>query len=356
LKDRRQELCEIVQAFFDQLANTVLEGACNAGVRELTPAVYASLCTIAREQCRLDDRLVQRFVDAYLAKRHLQVGAPLVEPKLVEAVTATPELGRIRLRWKVPAERCDEVILKRQDRGSDTAGIELCRGNRTEYEDTHVAPGRWYIYSLYSVYRGVESKHSQSTETMAIGEIAQAGARWNGQAIELHWVNPGDQCAVVVFRSERTRPMIRQGTHGLEPADAATRLLHRGGGSDCKDTHIEAGRTYHYLFLAEFAHHVYSRGVEVIVAVPALPPPVAAAHAVYRDAAVDIWWTPAPQPAHEEYAVVRREGTVPAAAPDPQPARHHHPSNPLPRYPNRARSTLYLYGVHQTERLIQPRW
>ena len=64
-------------------------------------------------------------------------------------------------------------------------GNAQCRGNRTEYVDTHVTPGRWYMYSIYSVCHGVESKHSQSAETMAIGEIAQAGARWNGQAIEL---------------------------------------------------------------------------------------------------------------------------------------------------------------------------
>src|SRR5205814_7099476 len=67
-----------------------------------------------------------------------------------------------------------------------------------------------------------------------------------------------------------------------------------------------------------FDHDVYSRGVEVIGAVPALPLPVASAHAVYRDAVVDIWWTPAQQPAHAEYAVVRRQGTVPAATPDPR--------------------------------------
>src|SRR5262249_7728249 len=178
LKDRRQDLLAILQAFFDQLANAILEGVLNAGVHELTPAVYTSLCTLAQGQCHLDDHLVSRFVDGYLAQRHLQVGAPLVEPKLVEAVTATPELGRIHLRWKVPVESCDEVILKRQDKGSDQAARELCRGNRTEYVDTHVTPGRRYIYRLYSVCRGVESKHSQSVETMAIGEIAQAEARW----------------------------------------------------------------------------------------------------------------------------------------------------------------------------------
>src|SRR5262249_16194885 len=77
LHRRRQELFEIVQAFFDQLANMALEGVFKAGIRELTPAVYASLRTIAQEQCHLDDRLVARFVDTYLAKRHLKVGAPL---------------------------------------------------------------------------------------------------------------------------------------------------------------------------------------------------------------------------------------------------------------------------------------
>lgn len=317
VKDRRQELLEVVQGFFEQLANAALEGMFNAGVRELTPAVYDSLRTIAQEQCRLDDRLAQRFVDAYVAQRQLQVGAPLFEPKLVEAVTVTQEPGSLQLRWKFPTESCDEVIVKRQDKDAHTASLELCRGNRTEYVDTHVAAGRWYMYSIYSVFRGVESQHSQSIEAMAIGEIAQAEARWSGQAIELHWVNPAEHGAVVILRSEATRPMIRQGTDGLEPADASTLLLYRGAGSAWQDTHIEAGRTYRYLLLAAFDTHVYSTGVEVTGAVPAIPPPVTAAHAVYRDAAVDIWWTPAQPAAHEEYAVVRREGTVAAAAPEP---------------------------------------
>src|SRR5262245_4405938 len=317
LQRRRQELFEIVQAFFDQLANTALEGVFKAGIRELTPAVYASLRTIAQEQCHLDDRLVVRFVDTYLAKRHLKVGAPLVEPKLVEAVTAIPALGCIQLRWKFPADSCDEIILKRQGKSSHTAGIELYRGMRTGYVDANVTPGRWYRYSIYSIFHGVESQNSQSVETVAIAEIAQAEARWSGQGIELRWVNPDDQCAVVIFRCEGTRPMLRQGAYGLEPADACTRLLYCGAGSDWQDTQIEEGQTYRYLLLAKFGTHIYSRGVEVVVAVPARPPPVASAHAVYRDAAVDIWWTPTPQPAHEEYVVVRGEGMVPAAAPDP---------------------------------------
>src|SRR5262249_1747142 len=118
-------------------------------------------------------------------------------------------------------------------------------------------------------------------------------------------------------RSEGTRPRLRQGASGLEPVDACTRLLYCGAGSDWQDTQIEEGHTYHYLLLAEFGNQVYSSGVEVVGAVPALPPPVVSAHAVYRDAAVDIWWTPAPQPAPEEYVVMRREGMIPAAAPDP---------------------------------------
>ena len=124
-------------------------------------------------------------MDAYLAKRHLQVGAPLVEPKLVEAVTVTPEPGRLQLRWQLPAESCDEVIVRRQDKSAQHAGVELCRGKRTEYVDTHVTPGHWYIYSISSVCRGVESQHSQAVEAMAIGEIAHAEAQWGAPAIAL---------------------------------------------------------------------------------------------------------------------------------------------------------------------------
>jgi hypothetical protein len=320
LKDQRQELLGIVQKFFDQLADTALAAALSAGTRALTPEVRDRLHQIARDQCRLDDPLTRRFVDAYLASRNLRVGAPLVTPKLVEAVTAAAEPGMIRLRWRLPADSCDEIILRRQEGQKKSqrhhqTGVELCRGNRTEYVDSSITAGQWYTYSIYSIFRGVESQDSQAVEAMAVGEITQAEARWTGQAIELRWGNPGGTRSVAIFRSESARPGIRQGSRGPEPANAATRLLHRGAGSSWRDTQIEEGRTYHYLLLAEFANNVYSKGVEVAATVPALPLPVASAQATYRDEVVDIWWTPARQAVPEEYVVVRREGGSPAADP-----------------------------------------
>ncbi|MBI3248839.1 MAG: hypothetical protein HYZ50_20240 [Deltaproteobacteria bacterium] len=316
LKNRRQELLNIVQNLFVQLADTALASALGAGVHELTSEVYENLRIIARGQCRLDERLVQRFVDAYLAKKHLKVGAPLAEPKLVESLVVTPEVGRIQLRWKLPADSCDAVVVKRHAKGAVHSATELCRGNRTEYLDEKVISGQRYVYAISSTFRGVESKSTQSIEALAIGEVTKVDPKWTAQGVKLSWTNPEGNRSVAIFRREAARPTIQYSPTGPVPTDTATRLVYRGSTSHWTDTNTEEGKTYHYLLLAEFENSAYAKGVEGTCAVPTLPVPVAAAHAKYREGGIDIWWTPPKQSAREKYLLVRQAGTTPALAPD----------------------------------------
>jgi len=311
LEQDRPALLGVVRDAFDQSSDTALEAALSSGLRKLTPKLHAQLEGLALGQYKSDPPLARRFVEDYLRERGLQVDATLVFPHLVEKLEAVSAVGRIDLSWRLPAEHCDEVVLRRfTAKGS---GRELERGRLSGYTDRKVAAGQRYRYEVSSVSRAEESRTGVAIEVLAVGEVSEVGGFWVRDHVELRWQRPAAGCEVFVFRAPSSLAPLAGGAPEPLPEHPQAELVYRGKASSCEDRQAAEGREYSYLILAFFAPGHFSPGVVLPLRTPVPPPAVSAVSAEYAEETVWIRWSPVVRPQRLEYVVVRRDGGVPAA-------------------------------------------
>lgn len=319
LKAKRSELLGVVRAQFAHLADTTLEAALSSGTKELTPRLYAQLEQLALRECNCEPPLARSFVEDYLREKGISVRGTLVFPHLVERLVVAPSVGQVELSWRLPAEDCDEVIVKRfeltPDGKSEASERELCRGSLTNYLDREVEAGRRYHYEVYSIWQGVESQTRVTVEAVALGEVSDISRRWVQDHVELSWRPPSPDCQVFVFRAPSPMASARHGTPDPLPDHPQAELVFRGTASKCSDQNVTTGQEYHYLVVTSFAQGCFSSGVSISVRTPTLPPDVQSASAEYLGDGVNIRWEPVSSRSLVEYTVVQSVGASPAISP-----------------------------------------
>ena len=316
LQNERQTLVEIVYAHFAQLADTALETALSLGITTLTPVVYQQLRGFAERECHCDTLLAKSFADNYLRDKALQIGEPLAVPHHVAGLKASVTVGQVELVWQLPPRECDEVIVMRQEADAkgqfQTDGQELCRGKLNHYLDRQTAAGQCYRYAVHSVWRGVVSRQGVAVEALAIDEVADAKATWNGEHVRLQWRLPSPNCEILVFRSPTPLLPLPQGIANPQPGSDAKEVF-RGSATVWLDRETVAGEKYHYLLVASFAPSCFTSGIVISIRTPVPPLEINAVRAEYCDGSVHLSWQPVRCSQTVEYAVVRREGNQAAS-------------------------------------------
>ncbi|MGE0129080.1 MAG: hypothetical protein AB7U82_13460 [Blastocatellales bacterium] len=328
MQNRRPELLSTVYEQFTRLADTALKGALGGGMTSLSQALVDDLIRIACDDCRAESKLADRFVEDYMRERDFKIGEEMVRPGLVEDLTAMSEPGKIVLNWSLPAAKCDEVEIVREDEAPAASKKRADKRERvyqhhgTSFVDTGVLPGAWYTYRAYSIFQGVKSASFAVARAVCLGEPRQARAAWSDGKMTLDWEPPreGAPVPVMIFRRADKAPAVTMSAGGPEPADSATAQVYSGGGSSWIDHDVTEGVTYHYRVIADFGSGLFSRGVDVQATTPKAPPAPPSLSAVYKQSAgketVVLEWRPAPGGAPVDYVVVRREGDSPAARAD----------------------------------------
>jgi len=176
LRAEAQEWFSIVESLRnpDKVAGYVatLQAVFWRTVADMPLVAAKDLTRIAREQFGFDDDLAQRTV----APQRAPCGA-----SLVSCLQTRVGPGVVRLRWDLPKQRCDEIIVLRRQADEEKEWTVLFRGGLREgYEDRTVTPGSRYAYQVYSVFRGVASADSVAAEVAVPGEGAPAGAKCTG--------------------------------------------------------------------------------------------------------------------------------------------------------------------------------
>lgn len=328
LQKDRPELLRIVYEQFTRLADTALKGAFGGGMTSLTQDLVDDLTRLANDDCRVESKLADRFVEDYMRERDIKIGEGIVRPGLVEDLTATSEPGKIVLNWSLPAAKCDEVEIVREDEAPAASKKRADKRERvyqhrgTSFADTGVQPGAWYTYRAYSIFQGVKSASFAVARAVCLGEPRQARAAWSDGKMTLDWEPPreGAPVPVMIFRRANKAPAVVMSAGGPEPADSSTTQVYSGGGSSWVDHDVTEGVTYHYRIIADFGSGLFSQGVDVQATTPKAPPAPLSVRAVYKQSAgkdtVVLEWRPAPGGMPVDYVVVRREGDSPAARAD----------------------------------------
>lgn len=315
LKNNRAALLDIVEHHFGQLADTALEVALSAGISTLTPEVHAQLETVALSQCNCDAPLARRFVQDYLDKKGIGIEKNLVFPRLVERLTAHSTVGRVELAWTLPAEDCDEIVVRRFDKfskktgnGYSKKGKELCRGKRREFADDTVEPGKQYRYAVYSIWRGAESRTGVTVDVTAVGEVSGVRIAWEKDHVRVDWTAPSPGCKMYIFRSSSPLAPVKSGTPDPLPDSPDVQIVTSRETSPWHDRDAAPGTMYYYLVVAYFAPGYFSNGVPASIHTPIPPPAVSRVEAVFRDGAVDISWEKTRTAKTVDYVVVRSPG------------------------------------------------
>lgn len=325
MQSRRPELLRAVYQHFAGLADTAISAALASGVNKFTAEVLENLRRIARDSCKVDDALSSRFLADYMRERGLEQEKELVSPGVVEQFRADSGRGWIALKWTLPAERCDEVEITREQepaagqKKKKEKAKSIYRGRDAAFTDQDVTPGGRYTYRARVVFQKVKGPEAVA-RAVCIGEVQAAAARWKDGRAVLSWQQPGPHVSVVIFRREGGPPSVRAGARGPEPASADTAQVYRGSGETWADGSVTEGVNYHYRIVADFGDGLFSQGVDVQAAVPKAPPPVPSLRAACRHDAgrsvVLLEWEPVSSNVPIEYVLVRREGSAPPARAD----------------------------------------
>lgn len=321
LETRLASLLDVMYSKFAVYADTSLKAALHSGTTTLTQDLVGELESWACDDkigCRAEQQLAKKWRKRYMEERGLKLDDPLVKPELVENFTATGGADGITLGWSWPGRDCDALEIVREAPGAARKGdgerfSVRCDKPDLTFDDKGAAPGVWHTYHAYSLCRGVRSTGCRSARAVRVAEVGQPTATWKDQSVFLSWTLPSPDVSVRVFRRTGGDPSTRSGPQGVEPADASTAEVHRGGGSSWPDRSVVEGASYRYLIVAEFGHGQFSRGVLLRVRVPKPPPPVAALTAAYKRNAgkdeVDLEWRPVETQEPVEYVAVRRDGS-----------------------------------------------
>lgn len=318
IKDRRDELLQVVRDNFVQGADTMLEAALASNTLRLTGELLARLEEFSRKQCNCDEPLGRAMVSGYLQDRGLELEDALVIPHLVDDLLASAGDGEIRLTWSLPARGCDEVIVLRHDildrADSSRQGFKLKRGRFSSYVDRDITAGQPYRYEVQSVQTGVVSQGGSSVECVALGDVTDLSTRWAGDHVELSWRKPSDRCEVFVLRARGSLPKLHPGNPEPIPVNGDT--VYRGTDAVFVDHDVAPGHEYHYLVVCYFGRGSFTSGVGLRYRAPIPPPAVKSVTARCHDGAVQISWGSVAPNRDIEYLVVRRDGSL--AAPHPE--------------------------------------
>jgi hypothetical protein len=315
LKNQRATLLDIVYTDFAHLANTSLEAALSVGKNRLTPELYNSLERVALDQCNCDAPLARSFLEKYRKEKKIQLKDGIVFPRLVEGLAAHAKIGHVELKWKLPDNDCDEIVVKRFE--ITRAGtlkkksIQLCRGRQNSYDDRNVTSGLQYRYEVYSIWRGEESKTAVKLEVTAIGEISNIRVHWVKDHVELNWKKPAANCEVHIFRAPSPMGPVRSGPPTPFTDNPKAKLCKHETGTTWIDRKVSTAAQYHYLLVAYFGPGYYSSGVNVSIHTPIPPPAVPAFCAEYNEGMVKLSWEKSRTRKNVEYIVLRQEGSAP---------------------------------------------
>lgn len=323
MQNRRPELLQVVNEHFARLADASLKGAIAQGLKKLTQPLMDDLLRIACEDCRVDSKLAERFLENYMKLEKLELDEGIVRPALVEDLKATSGLSQISINWSIPLEKFDEVEIVREvispTPGEESAvdvGTPIFKGRESSIFDKGVSPGTWYAYRAYSIHQGIPSAIFAETRAICLGEVRKAKASWQEGRMCLTWELPGDDVSVLIFRRVGTAPKIKPGSENPKPANRSTKCVYRGGGTSWEDTDLTEGAIHYYLVVADFGQGLFTKGKVVQAGVPKPPPAVPNLTSTYSSKGkdtVNLEWDPAPGDAPVEYVVVRREGDAPPA-------------------------------------------
>jgi hypothetical protein len=316
LQDDRPGLLEIVRSHFTHLADTALEGALNSNITELTLTLYDKLEQFALKECQCDPDLAKEFLKDYLIEKGFGRGESLIQPQLVNGIRVVSLLGQIEIKWKLPEEKCDEVVVKRfesirAEGMFEKTGQKIYQGNQTKYIDREIKVGRRYRYEIYSVWGGVESKKGVEAETVAIEEIIDVQARWESNHIKLSWQKPTPDCEVYIFRAPRSITLTQHDTTEPTSQTPEVKLVFHGKETEWCDLEVGIDAQYYYLTVAYFGPGCYSNGKSTFISTVA-PPTVTSARAEYIKGTVNINWDPVRNQNEIDYIVVRTSGVTPA--------------------------------------------
>jgi hypothetical protein len=328
MQNHRSELLAVMRNHFNHWADAVFDAAGVAGSLRSTDELQDQLMQYAREECRCEETLAQRFVEDYLETINV---IDIINPRLVANFNVVSSVGQITLSWRLPDKKCDEVIVRRygttKKGGFQKAGIELARGSLSDYQDRAIEPGQRYLYRIFSVYNNQESASSVDREIIAIGEITNFAIGWDRDHVRLSWQSPVPHCEVFVFRAESAITPDKSSWAEPQPTDPKARLIYRDKDGSFEDRDTLPGHEYYYWATAFFEPGAYSPGISKPFSTPVAPhPPLWAKASYHCDRAVDqsetgvkdqveIEWEPGDTRQKVGYLVVRREGGVPPRHP-----------------------------------------
>ncbi len=174
---------------------------------------------------------------------------------------------RVRISFRVPAEREGMTFCIYRGNGTlpevDANTVPLSEIAGSVYVDSAVSPGAEYYYKIYSKRWGVLSRHyTICGPAVVVFEVTDASAEPIEDGLRITYSRPSGCSRVRVFRK-------------LKGAAGEKELV--GGAGAIEDRGLKGGRTYEYLFVAEYdvaGRTERSYGTTIEAVSPEYPSPV----------------------------------------------------------------------------------
>lgn len=278
--------------------------------------VYESLLQILVKQFHFTEDLARLRLDAYLKERGCETEVP-ERPKevarLVDGFKATPLPEGVQLRWALPKEECDGVVVVRRQAGVPKSpgdgSVILGKEGPVKTEnhcDTEAQLGRKYIYGIFSFYRSTPSADCRWCESYRLPPpVAPLPCRRTATGVVLSWERPEGGAKVHVFRTREPVEKIESVDGSLRTPVGGTPITECTGDA-CRDHGVAPGAVYHYHLVADYGDGIFSSHVSVIVPISRAQPVRELAARSHAEGPVLSWRRP--RACCDKVLVVRTEG------------------------------------------------
>lgn len=228
----------------------------------------------AKDVLKIDPAMSRPFLDDVIRRRNIRIVTekPKRQPRPVTNLRATGRDGTIELRWDLPSQDCDEVIITRSNRGMPLLADRVHKFHGVSWTDQDVVPGETYCYGLYSVVDNTPGA-MESIRIAARTSVKGFRAWAEGRKTVLEWTLPENVENVVILRSPQMMTGIVDEQGRLVVPPQATQLAEIGPEARYEDARVQLGQTYYYAVTARHGVDCYSPSEIRSVTVSTAPSP-----------------------------------------------------------------------------------
>jgi hypothetical protein len=257
----------------------------------------------ARDVFAISREVAEPYINRLIAENKISISSappPAAPPpppaRPVENVQPECLDAQVRLRWDLPPDQCDRVIVCRSDNGAPRptdSPTDVGRGS--EWLDARVETGKEYHYGVFSVVGNGSPSQGRFVSVCARGSIKGFQAVARGDRAVLSWQLPPSTEKVIVLRARTAIASVIDKKGGLGYPAGVQPVAELGPETQYEDTDVSPGEVYHYVVVARHPRGAHSPSECRPVSFSRAPPPPAGLKPRVVPGRIYLSWEPVPK-------------------------------------------------------------